>query len=353
MLRWKLVLALALAAIAAPARADYVTIGGTCCSKWDDPTHGTPATVTWGFMPDGTTIEPSFYLAAEVTGGSNVTLFRAQIDGVYGAGAFDAALARAMDTWHRTAGITFVGPVTDPGLPMASSGATTPDIRIGAFFASGVGGFQWLGGVGYGPPGNDLFFPDPLAGDVVFNLSSSFEILPGVEGDPWLSWANDLENLMLHELGHAAMGLGHPAAGPDEVMYTAAGCCTEINREPSPDDIAGARVVYGPSSVPVCDNGLDDDGDGFYDAADPACVNTAVITESPQCQNGVNDDGQPGTDFDGGVSVLGPGNGDPAGPDPQCVGKPQRNNERPSCGLGAELALALALLTRLRRRQPH
>jgi len=69
----------------------------------------------------------------------------------------------------------------------------------------------------------------------------------------------------------------------------------------------------------------------------------------PQCRDGIDNDGQIGTDFDGGESVLGAGNGDPDGPDPQCVGKPWRDREavypqRRRCGLGAELALLLPLL---------
>ena len=390
-------LAAVLAFAAGSAHAGYVTFGSGCCDKWDDPTWGTPATVTWGYMPDGTTIDPSLYLAGETVGGSNITYLRSQFDAVYGTGAFDGAITRAMNTWHKVAGITFVGPVADPGLPMASAGATTPDIRIGAFFASTTGGFQYVGAVGFGPPGDDLHFPDPLAGDVAINLSSSFAIWPGPEGAPKTGFANDLEGLILHELGHAAMGLGHPSDGPPDVMYVGDGCCLVINREPSPDDIAGAQLVYGLSSIPACSNGLDDDGDGLYDMADPGCSSPTDTSEhsptlpcddgidndgdgrkdfdpatkanpaagrgdlgcssplapreNPQCQNGINDDGKPGTDFDGGVSVNGPGGADPNGADPQCAGKPYRDSEAASCGLGFEFAPVLVAVCRMRRRR--
>jgi hypothetical protein len=105
-----------------------------------------------------------------------------------------------------------------------------------------------------------------------------------------------------------------------------------------------------------CDNGLDDDGDGradfdpetFADPAfvagygDPACKTPSFSREDAKCQNGISDDTGIGTDFDGGESILGVGNGDPNGPDPQCVGKPWLNDEKaPTCGLGAELLLAL------------
>jgi hypothetical protein len=82
--------------------------------------------------------------------------------------------------------------------------------------------------------------------------------------------------------------------------------------------------------------------------------------ENPQCQDGIDNDNNIGTDFDGGVSVLGESNGDPNGPDPQCTSS-WKNREAASsgggCGLGPELVLllgALAGLRRARRRsRPH
>jgi hypothetical protein len=101
-----------------------------------------------------------------------------------------------------------------------------------------------------------------------------------------------------------------------------------------------------------CDNGLDDDADGWTDTADPACLHPLMSREQTECQDGIDNDGQLGTDFDGGESILGSGNGDPDGPDPQCIGAPWRDLEQPtSCGLGWELAVLLPVLTRLRRRR--
>jgi len=187
------------------------------------------------------------------------------------------------------------------------------------------------------------------------------------------------------------MGLGHPSQWPSEVMYVDVGCCTTINRQPSVDDIAGAVSVYGLSSIPACSNGQDDDGDGLADyPADPGCASASDIDEhaptlpcddgadddadgridfdartladapsfqvghgdpgchdprgtkeNPKCQNGINDDGQIGTDFDGGVSVLGAGHGDANGRDPQCANAPWKDKEGASCGLGFEVALVL------------
>ncbi len=391
---------------ASPALADWVKFGsGGWGSKWDDPVHPNPATVTWGFVPDGTAMYATFPLKPEVVGTSNITQLRNQVDGVYGAGAFNAALQRAFATWHAVSGITFVGPVADPGLQMGAPTATTPDIRVSAFNPVALSGFSWVAAVGYGPPGNDLFFPDAVAGDIVFNLAQTFIIPAGSEGSTIGILGNDVENLFLHELGHAAMGLGHPALGPGEVMYVGAGCCNVINREPSPDDIAGAQSVYGLSSIPACANGIDDDGDGAKDTTDPGCNYASDIDErsptipcdngvdddgdgrkdfdpatkadvpafaaghgdkgcfvpnwpleNPKCQNGQNDDAQIGTDFDGGVSILGAGNGDANGADPECSNKPWQDSEIPiassGCGIGFEIALVLfPLYARWQRRR--
>jgi hypothetical protein len=105
----------------------------------------------------------------------------------------------------------------------------------------------------------------------------------------------------------------------------------------------------------ACDDRLDGDGDGFTDfPRDPGCPDPSGTLENPQCQDGVNNDGALGTDFDGGESVLGIGNGDPDGPDPQCVDQPWKNREKPrkrTCGIGAELSLLAAGLLLLRRRR--
>ncbi len=95
----------------------------------------------------------------------------------------------------------------------------------------------------------------------------------------------------------------------------------------------------------ACDDAIDNDGDGLADFLDPGCSDASSDLEDPQCQDGINNDGALGTDFDGGVSVLGVGNGDPNGPDPHCV-TAFRNRETPptSCGLGAELAVVMAAL---------
>jgi YVTN family beta-propeller protein len=124
----------------------------------------------------------------------------------------------------------------------------------------------------------------------------------------------------------------------------------------------GCIGIRSPNSEnPACNDGVDNDGDGLTDytvdvdmngitdpPGDPVCIAADAVSERAGCQDGVNNDGQFGTDWDGGESVLGVGNGDPNGADPQC-GVPWRQREATaatgsSCGLGVELALLLPLL---------
>jgi len=106
------------------------------------------------------------------------------------------------------------------------------------------------------------------------------------------------------------------------------------------------------SASRVCDDGLDNDSDGFVDVPDdPGCQSPTSALENPQCQDGANNDGQTGIDFDGGASVNGGVPLDTA--DPQCTAawvNREATTGGAGCGIGPELAVALALLRRLRMR---
>ena len=113
------------------------------------------------------------------------------------------------------------------------------------------------------------------------------------------------------------------------------------------------RLLQG--GAPNCSDGFDDDGDGLVDFPDdPGCQDALSPREDPECQDGANNDSQLGTDFDGGESVLGVGQGDPNGADPQCVGRPWKNREARfprGCGLGFEGVGVLLAWQSLRRRK--
>ncbi len=242
--------------------------------KWGNPLRGTGAVITWGFMTDTTVPGPDFIMAAGepgpgIIGTSNITGLRATFDGVNGTGAFDTAIQNAFNTWSAAANISFVGPLPDTGLPINDPGAHAPMIRIGAFSADPTHSFNNGFAAGFIPPPNG----GSLEGDIIFNIDKALQIAPGIEDvDPIQFWlGNDLESLFVHELGHGAIGLGHPSwdgEDPDlRVMYvgdftnpSAPFCCTAINRQLHPDDIAGAVFNYGPAG--------DYNNSGSPDAAD-------------------------------------------------------------------------------------
>ena len=238
----------------------FVTFGNGFGSKWGDRVHGTPSdTITWSFMNQGTTLATGHPLIADgATGTSDISSLRTLFDGTNGGGAFNLAIRNAFNTWSTAAAgrLTFQE-VADNGAPSGGSSAASSaiDIRIGAFHAGNNTPFSFAGAVGYGPPGDDLNFPDAIAGDILINLDSQFIRAAGNEGDIFYTggvYRNDLEGLILHELGHSAIGLGHPANGVGEVMYVGSfpDCCNFINRQLSPDDIAGLQSVYGITAVP-------------------------------------------------------------------------------------------------------
>ena len=94
------------------------------------------------------------------------------------------------------------------------------------------------------------------------------------------------------------------------------------------------------NALAPCDDGFDSDGDGLVDwPDDPGCKDLTWLYENPACDDGLDNDGDGKIDWDGG-----PGGG-PL--DPQCTAA-WRNRER-SCGIGFELAFVVPVLAQLRR----
>ena len=100
---------------------------------------------------------------------------------------------------------------------------------------------------------------------------------------------------------------------------------------------AYAATLDAVADVPVCDDGLDNDGDGAVDhPADDGCLNAYSNTENPACDDGLDNDSDGLTDLQDGV----------------CAGQPWYPTESANaCGLGFEVALLLPLLAVLRPRR--
>jgi hypothetical protein len=265
--------------IAAFALYDASYLPGYTWNKWGSGTVGTPATVYWSIMPAGTS--GSSYCGTECTGASTRTLpgfydwtthsFRSlDISSAEGL----AYIRNALRAWGAVAGVAFVYVPNDTGLAINDPAAAPPatgHIRIGVFaFACGSAG------VGYAAPPNG-FYPSSStfatgAGDLLLNSNCSFQAPAGAEGSHLESFPqgggsflNDLEGLLVHELGHT-LGLDHTDVTTAVMCAWPADCSYfhpelyAINRQPDADDVAGIQTLYGPP--------LDTDGDGVPDALD-------------------------------------------------------------------------------------
>lgn len=219
--------------------------------KWGGDNHaGTPGgTIYWSFIPAGTSgsayCQPSA-CPEGVTSGDSI-----QVEIAPGAGFhsvlitdLEPQIVAMMAEWSAVTGIRFIKIDSDSGVPINDVAAVPPNtgqIRIGVFsFASDVG----EAGVGFAPPPNG----GTGAGDILFNSNDFYQFAPGNENDAYdITHApNDIESLILHELGHAAVGLNHPMNdGTCQVMCIDAECLGHIKRKLTPDDIAGAQFLYG------------------------------------------------------------------------------------------------------------
>lgn len=122
------------------------------------------------------------------------------------------------------------------------------------------------------------------------------------------------------------------------------GCGDNCVETPNSDQADAEADAIG-DVCEICNDGIDNDEDGFTDLDDVGCYDENWNLENPQCQDGKDNDNDGQIDFDGGLSALGYV---AAAPDAFCGDNPHQNRES-RCGLGFELALILPALTYYRR----
>lgn len=220
----KLVSSLMLAgALAAPITASAYVLGPTTPGKWGPAAFGTGATVTYSYMPTGTSCAAEFV-------GCTITALGPLVGGGVSVVAWHTAIAAAFASWSAVSDLTFVL-VADDSAAFDAATTTSGDIRLGAHTFDGA--FNILAH-GFFPPVNG----PTAAGDIHFDIAEAWKI--GFAGTGF-----DIFQVAAHEIGHA-IGLDHTLV-PASLMNA---FYTEAFAGPQADDIAGAVSLYGRAAVP-------------------------------------------------------------------------------------------------------
>jgi hypothetical protein len=185
---------------------------------------GTPATLTWSFAPDGTSIPGE--------GASNLISY---FDGLFNVTSGGSDLTQrpwftyfkqSFDRWTALGGITFNYESHDTGSSLQSSSGSLGvrgDVRIGGALIDGPSGtlaYTWL------PNSGDMVVD---TGETTFYSNSSNNY-------------RRLRNTIMHELGHA-FGLNHIESSTDAILMEPI-----INLGidgPQLDDVRGIQGMYG------------------------------------------------------------------------------------------------------------
>lgn len=200
-------------------------------SRWSNTasggtgSFGEPCTLTYGFVPDGTTIPNSI---GEGTAPSNLV---AWLNGIYGSQAtWQPLFDLVFDRWDDLSGITYVYEPNDDGVSMFSFGGslgTRADVRIGAKTIDGNSNV-----LAYN------FFPNN--GDMVLDSADSFYNITSQN-------SRRLRNVLSHEHGH---GQGQSHVCPVQATKLMEPFVTTSYDGPRHDDIRGVQYRYGDDFEP-------------------------------------------------------------------------------------------------------
>lgn len=201
---------------------------------------GTPRTLTWGFVDDGTTIgsnityEDNGNIVSEVASPSNLI---ARLDGIYGAGPGGTDLTQrpwythfedSFGRWAELSGLTFNYEANDTGA--AIDGTTSPAGSLGNVADHRIGGHAIDGNSGILAYN---FFPNHA--DMVIDTDDTFY-------NNTSNGSIRLENVLMHEIGHG-LGFSHVIANNSSQLME-----PFINtsfRGPQHDDILAVQRNYG------------------------------------------------------------------------------------------------------------
>jgi len=197
---------------------------GTTATNGGGLQRGEPITLTYSFVPDGTSIPGAF--AGDLGGLSN--LFAA-LDNLYGDTAvWQDLYAQVFARWSQLCGITYVREANDDGAPFPNSPGllgVRGDLRMAGRLIDG------------NPIGGSIlafnFFPD--SGDMVIDTADAF--FNNTSGN-----SLRLRNVLGHEHGH---GMGQEHVCPLTRTKLMEPIATIAFDGPQHDDIRGAQWRYG------------------------------------------------------------------------------------------------------------
>ncbi|HEX4951822.1 MAG TPA: matrixin family metalloprotease [Thermoanaerobaculia bacterium] len=191
--------------------------------------QGSPTTLTWSYVPDGTSIPSNPSLAGDATGPSN--LF-AWLNGLYGNfNTWHAFFVQVFDRWSQISGITYVYQPSDDGAAFPQSGVSS-----GASGALGVRGDVRISARTLGGPSGVLAFNfSPNSGDMVIDSADGY----------FNTTTNNsirLRNTLGHEHGH---GLGFTHSCPDDDTKLMEPAISTNFDGPQLDDLLAVQRQYG------------------------------------------------------------------------------------------------------------